>query len=204
MALRVRPLTAEEETEVRRRVSSRTLPARVVERARMIWSLHDGERVPAVARRLGVGTDVVRGWLKRFNAEGLDGLRDRPRAGRPATYGPEVVGEVIATALTKPDTLGLPFGSWTLDRLEAYLNEHKGLAIKRSRIDEVLLAEGLRWRTQETWFGERAQAPGGPASGPPPGRPTQTDRERARIDPQFAQKRGPSSRSTRRRLRVVS
>ena len=204
MALRVRPLTAEEETEVRRRVSSRTLPARVVERARMIWSLHDGERVPAVARRLGVGTDVVRGWLKRFNAEGLDGLRDRPRAGRPATYGPEVVGEVIATALTKPDTLGLPFGSWTLDRLAAYLNETKGIPIKRSRIDELLLAEGLRWRTQETWFGERAQAPGGPASGPPPGRPTQTDRERARIDPQFAQKRGPSSRSTRPRLQVGS
>ena len=204
MALRVRPLTAEEETEVRRRVSSRTLPARVVERARMIWSLHDGERVPAVARRLGVGTDVVRGWLKRFNAEGLDGLRDRPRAGRPATYGPEVVGEVIAASLTRPDALGLPFGSWTLDRLAAYLNETKGIPIKRSRIDELLLAEGLRWRTQETWFGERAQAPGGPASGPPPGRPTQTDRERARIDPPFAQNRGPSSRSTRRRLRVVS
>jgi transposase len=204
MALRVRPLTAEEETELRRRVSSRTLPARVVERARMIWYLHEGDRVPTVARRLGVGTDVVRSWLKRFNAEGLEGLRDRPRAGRPATYGPEVVGEVIATALTKPDTLGLPFGSWTLDRLEAYLNEQKGLAIKRSRIDEVLLAEGLRWRTQETWFGERAQAPGGPSSDPPPGRPSQTDRERARLDPQFAQKRGPSSRSTRRRLRRVS
>ena len=204
MALRVRPLTAEEETELRRRVSSRTLPARVVERARMIWHLHEGERAPTVARRLGVGADVVRGWLKRFNAEGLDGLRDRPRAGRPVTYGPEVVGEVLAAALTRPDALGLPFGSWTLDRLAAYLNEQKGLTIKRSRIGELLLAEGLRWRTQETWFGERAQAPGDPASGPPPGRPTQTDRERARIDPQFAQKRGPSSRSTRRRLRVAS
>ena len=179
MALRVRPLTAEEETEVRRRVSSRTLPARVVERARMIWCLHDGERVPAVARRLGVGTDVVRGWLKRFNAEGLDGLRDRPRAGRPATYGPEVVGEVIAASLTRPDALGLPFGSWTLDRLQAYLNEVKGLPIKRSRVGEILLAEGLRWRQQETWFGER-------------------------VDPAFAEKRGPSSVSTRPRLRVVS
>ena len=149
MALRVRPLTAEEETEVRRRVSSRTLPARVVERARMIWSLHDGERVPAVARRLGVGTDVVRGWLKRFNAEGLDGLRDRPRAGRPVTYGPEVVGGVIATALTKPDALGRPFGSWALDRLEGDLNENQGLAIRRRRIERVLLPEGLGWRTQE-------------------------------------------------------
>jgi hypothetical protein len=116
--------------------------------------------------------------------------------------------------LTDPKELGLDYGCWTLDRLEAYLNEHKGIAIKRSRIDELLVAEGLRWRTQETWFGERAAPPGAPgedaapscgvSSGPPPGRPTQTEAERARLDPQFAQKRGPSSRSTRPRLRVVS
>ncbi len=144
----------------------------------MVLLLHEGERVPAVAARLGVGADAVRTWLKRFNAAGLDGLRDRPRSGRPATYTPEQVGEVIAASLTKPDALGLPFGSWTLDRLQAYLNEVKGLPIKRSRIDELLLAEGLRWRQQETWFGER-------------------------VDPAFAEKRGPSSRSTRPRLKVV-
>ncbi len=38
----------------------------------------------------------------------------------------------------------MPFGSWTLDRLQAYLNEQKKIPIKRSRIDEILLAEGLR------------------------------------------------------------
>jgi transposase len=81
--------------------------------------------------------------------------------------------------LTSPQTLGLPFGSWTLDRLEAYLGEVKGIAIKRSRIDEILLAEGLRWRSHETWFGER-------------------------VDPQFAEKRGSSSSSTRTRRRTAS
>jgi hypothetical protein len=35
------------------------------------------------------------------------------------------------------------------------LSEHKAIAIRRSRIDEILLAEGLRWRRHETWFGER-------------------------------------------------
>jgi transposase len=46
--------------------------------------------------------------------------------------------------------LSLPFGCWTLDRLATYLNEQKGIAIKRSRIDEVLLAEGLRYHKQDT------------------------------------------------------
>ena len=179
MALGVRSLTAEEEVELRRRAAARTLPARVVERAKMILFMHEGERVPAVAARLGVGADVVRSWLKRFNAEGLDGLQDRPRSGRPATYTPEQVGAVVEASLTSPAALGLPFASWTLDRLAAYLQEVKGIPIKRTRIDEILVAEGLRWRTQETWFGER-------------------------VDPAFAEKRGPSSASNRPRLRRVS
>jgi hypothetical protein len=42
-----------------------------------------------------------------------------------------------------------------LDRLEAYLYQVKGIDTKRSRINELLLREGLRWRQQESWFGER-------------------------------------------------
>jgi len=109
----------------------------------------------------------VRLWITRFNAEGLDGLRDRRRGGRPATYTAAQVGELIAASLTDPQDLGLPFGSWTLDRLATYLNEEQGIAMQRSRIGEMLQAEGLRWRKQETWFGERP-------------------------DPAFAAKRGPS------------
>jgi transposase len=133
----------------------------------MIWQATQGVAAPAIARDLGVNAQTVRKWLKRFNAAGLEGLADQPRGGRPATYTAEQIAEVIATALTDPQTLGQPFASWTLDRLEVYLNEEKGIPIKRSRIDDLLIEEGLRWRQQETWFGER-------------------------VDPDFAKKRGPS------------
>ena len=83
----------------------------------------------------------MRLWLKRFNEAGLVGLGDLPRSGAPPTYGSEAVGEVIATSLTDPQTLGLPFACWTMDRLEAYLNEEKGIPIKRSRISDLLVAE---------------------------------------------------------------
>ena len=178
MALRLRELTPEEQASVRRLAHSRTEPARRVERARIIWLASRGQRVPAIAAELRLSQATVRQWLKRFQTHGLEGLRDQPRAGRPPTYTPEEVGEVIALSLTDPRSLDLPFASWTLDRLAAYLNEAKGIAINRTRIDELLLAEGWRWRSQETWFGER-------------------------VDPAFAEKRGPSSRSTRRLRRVV-
>jgi transposase len=178
MAIRVRPMTVEEVGVIERLSRSRTEAARLVERAKIVWLSHEGKGVKAIAQELRLHPATVREWLKRFNAEGLTGLHDRPRSGRSATYQPEEVGEVIATALTNPRSLELPFASWTLDRLEAYLNEVKGIGMKRSRIDEILLAEGLRWRQQETWFGER-------------------------VDPDFAEKRGPSPGSTKSHRRAV-
>jgi transposase len=179
MAFRLRLLTDEERTTLERLAQSRTTPARLVERARIIWYASQGVRVPAMAQKLDVDARTVRLWLKRFQAEGLAGLNDAPRSGRPVTYPAEVVAEVIATALTDPQTLGLPFASWTLDRLETYLNEAKQIPIKRSRIDDLLIAEGLRWRQQETWFGER-------------------------VDPAFVKKRGLSRPFTPPRRRAVS
>jgi transposase len=179
MALKLRQLSPEEHDTIDKLAHSRTAAARLVERARILLLAHQGHRVPAIAHQLQLTAITVRTWLKRFNAAGLAALRDQPRSGRPATYTPSQVAEVIATALTPPEHLGLPFASWTLDRLEAYVNEQQGIAIKRSRIDDLLIAEGLRWRTQETWFGER-------------------------VDPEFAKKRGVLKNSIRTRLKVVS
>jgi transposase len=160
----------------------------------MVWLASQGQRVALIAADVRVHGETVRHWLKRFNALGLEGLQDAPRSGRPATYSPEQVGEVIAAALTDPQRLGLPFGCWTLDRLAAYLNEEKGIPIKRSRIDELLIAEGLRWRRQETWFGERATLEADqPATLP-------FKKKEREVDPDFAQKRG-SSRPSIRHLR---
>jgi transposase len=163
--LQVRKLSDKERESVQQTARSRTAAVRQVERARIIQASSEGQSVSEIAVRLQLKEAKVRKWIKRFNDGGLAGLEDGRRSGRPARYTPEEVSEVIASALTAPQALGLPFASWTLDRLEAYLNEVKGIGIKRSRIDDILLQEGLRWRQQESWFGER-------------------------VDPDFARKRG--------------
>lgn len=176
MAIRVRQMTTEEAEAVERLSRSRTEATRLVERAKIVCLAREGKGVQAISQELRLNPATVRAWLKRFNAAGLAGLQDQPRSGRRATYAPAAVSEIIAAALTPPQELGLPFAAWTLDRLAAYLQEVKGIGMKRSRIDEILLAEGLRWRKQETWFG-------------------------ARVDPDFAAKRGRSPRSTLNRRR---
>ena len=169
--LLLRPLTDEETRDLRRLVHGQKVEARLRERARICWRSHEGQRVRQIMTDLRLDEKTVRRWIQRFNATGLPGLTDAPRQGRPTAYTRAEVGTVVATSLTPPDELGLPFGSWTLDRLVAYLGEVHGITMKRSRVGEILQAEGVRWRTQETWFGER-------------------------VDPAFAEKRGASSPST--------
>jgi transposase len=170
--LRLRDLSKDERRALERVARSRTAPARQVERAKVVLAAASGEGVGVIAERFHLSLGTVYLWWHRFEEQGLAGLADKLRGGRPPTYTREEVSLVVQTALTDPQTVGLSFASWTLDRLAAYLAEEKGLTMKRSRIDELLIAEGLRWRKEETWFGER-------------------------VDPAFAEKRGRSNNSTR-------
>ena len=177
-AVCLRDLAAGESAAVETLARSRTAPAQRVERARIVWRASRGETPPAIAEALGLSAETVRRRIRRFNAEGLAAFDDHRRSGHPATYSPEAVATVIAAALSSPQSLGLPFAAWTLDRLAAYLLEHKDIAMRRSRINEILLQEGLRWRRHETWFGER-------------------------VDPEFAEKGAHRDASTRRPPRAA-
>ena len=178
MTLRVRAVSDEEREELRRMARSRTVGAGLVRRAQIVLHALEGLKAPQISARMDLCGPTVRHWLKRFNARGLQGLEEDVRTGRPPTYSAEQSSAVITTALTRPAARGLPFASWTLDRLVAYL-AGQGIAMRRSRISEIFLQEGLKWRHEETWFG-------------------------ARVDPDFARKRGRSSSSTRQRRPAAS
>src|SRR5258705_12697284 len=70
--------------------------SRVVVRARIVLLAARGMTNVVIADLLGVDADTVSKWRKRFVMEGLAGLRDRQRSGRPRTFAGEVVAEVKA------------------------------------------------------------------------------------------------------------
>jgi transposase len=178
MTIRVRALSPEETSQLAELARSRKRGAGLVRRAQIV--LHAVEEqltAPEIAARMGLCGATVRFWLKRFNERGLKGLKEEMRSGRPPIYSADEKSVVIRTALTRPAELDLPFACWTLDRMVAHLSE-QGIGMRRSRISEILLDEGLQWRQEETWFG-------------------------ARVDPDFAQKRGRLRSSTRPRRRAA-
>ncbi len=84
---------------------STSLPHGLVLRARMILASADGLTNQAVALRVGAAPQTVGKWRRRFLEQGVPGLHDALRPGRPRTYDDAKVAQVIRRALCHtPDT----------------------------------------------------------------------------------------------------
>jgi predicted ArsR family transcriptional regulator len=76
-------LTAEERRVLEARVRRRTAEQREVLRAQVVLAAAQGAENKQIAERLGIAPNTALKWRKRFFQEGLAGLADRNRSGRP-------------------------------------------------------------------------------------------------------------------------
>lgn len=91
---------------------SSSVRAGLAMRAKVVLAIADGEGPSAVARRLGVSRPTVTQWRNRFLAEGLNGLDDAPRSGRPKEVDDAAI--LAATLEPPPPTLGVTHWSTRL------------------------------------------------------------------------------------------
>lgn len=77
-------------------------PHRDVVRAKIVLFAADGWDNKDIAARLDTSPQVVHKWRKRFYEEGIQGLEDRPRTGRPLVFSPSTVIQVKALACELP------------------------------------------------------------------------------------------------------
>ena len=162
--LRVRTAQDEkEEKQVRKLAGSRHGPADWILHARMVVRSWDGEGVEAIAQALHLSPQTVRRRLHRFDAEGLEGLGDRSKPGRPRRLTSEDDSRLIALVNQAPPgrLVTQRDGSmvardeeaeaqWSLNAL-AQVAKEAGIVVKRSQIRTILLREGVRWRHTHSW-----------------------------------------------------
>jgi putative transposase len=86
------------ETVLRRSTSTQ----RAVERALIVLEGAGGRSLPETAERLGLTRNTIRKWRRRFILNGVDGLHDRPRCGRPRRITAEERCLVVAAACQDP------------------------------------------------------------------------------------------------------
>jgi hypothetical protein len=81
-------LSAEDRRTLESWRRSTTIRAGLAKRGRVILCIADGLSVVETIRRVGISKRLVYKWVERFRTEGIDGLHDKPRSGRPPTFSP--------------------------------------------------------------------------------------------------------------------
>ena len=146
-------LSDEDRRQLELLVRRRTAEQRMVVRARIVLAAADGEENASIAGRLGVALNTVITWRKRFFEEGMGGLGERKRSGRPRTFPPLVVAEIKELACELPATSGVPLSRWSSAELARELVTRRVVAaISAATVWRVLRHDAIRPWFHRSWI----------------------------------------------------
>ena len=136
------PCTDEQLARLKMLTVSRSAEIRLVERARMVLRCIDGEAIKDIAAALQVKPNTVITWRNRFMTHGLDGLRDKPRSGKPPRY-PSTFRQQVLDALEEDPPPGQ--ATWDGPSLA------KRLGASDDAVWRVLRKEGICLSRHRSW-----------------------------------------------------
>ena len=140
-------LTAEDQTELDRRVQARTGSQQDAPRARIVLLAAEGLATTAIATTLGIARGTARSWRARFVAAGLAGLADRPHCPPPRLDSPAIQAQIVLLACQSPADLGWAGQShWTIKDLARCIADHPELGLgspSKSTIQLILQAHDI-------------------------------------------------------------
>lgn len=122
----------------------RTGNADVRSRCQMILLSAQGHSTVEIARLTFFDQDTVLFWFDRYEADGLDGLEDRPRSGRPPKMTRSSREDLQQAADKDPREMGQSFSVWTCGDLAQHLAEKGHLRVACETIRRHLRALGFR------------------------------------------------------------
>src|SRR6476660_2062749 len=117
-------ITPEDRATLESWTRSSTVPVGHVERARIVMAIADGAGTTGAARIVGVSRPTVIKWRDRFAANGIAGLDDEARPGRPKTVDDAAI--LAATLGAPPESLAVTHWSSRL------LGRHLGVGVPGS------------------------------------------------------------------------
>ena len=115
-------------------VRSPTTPQNLVQRSRIVLAAAAGKSNQQIAGELMLPEVTVSKWRRCFASQGLEGLRDAPRSGRPVKYGQEIIQRVQNRVCQQPEH----YSRWSVRTLA------KELKLPRSTVHQILVASDFQ------------------------------------------------------------
>ena len=103
-------LTKKQHRELQHLTHKGTASPRTVKRARILLLAHDGLQDTEIMTRVEISSSTVLNIRRRFQTEGLNLLKEKPRPGRPTIFNGATRAKITALACTTPPE---GFGQWS-------------------------------------------------------------------------------------------
>jgi len=129
--------------ELERLSNSRTDEVRLVERAKIVLGCLGGKRNEEIADELAIRPGTVGFWRKRFAAEGLKGLQDRQRPGKPPLYPPDELRRRLLEQIEQPPPAGM--ATWDGGSLA------QALGVSDDAVWRLMRKEGIQLQRHRSW-----------------------------------------------------
>jgi putative transposase len=145
------------------------------QRAMGLRLLDEGKPPKEVAELLSVSQPTVYDWHHRWQRQGIEGLANRPKSGRPVKANQTYVELLEQVVEQDPQELGYAFSIWTTDRLRLHLKAKTGIELKptqfrallkehdfvyrRPKHDLINLQDASARKAAEEWLEELKKAP---------------------------------------------
>lgn len=134
--------SAEEVTQLRELYHT-TKDVRVRTRSQMILLAFEGLSAPRIAKIVDFNPESVRRCMLCYRNEGIQGLYDKPRSGRPRRVTPDYLQRAVDLLRQRPRSFDLSFSVWTLQRLVDYLTDQTGITVSDETLRSHLHAQGI-------------------------------------------------------------
>jgi transposase len=118
--------------------AARTADAKQARRILAIAMVLDGYARRLAAQACGMDRQTLRDWVIRYNAEGLAGLADRPRPGRPAALSDGQRAEVAQWVQSGPDRKTDGVVRWRCADLRDRIAAHFGIRMHERSVGKLL------------------------------------------------------------------
>ncbi|MCA1701393.1 MAG: IS630 family transposase [Actinobacteria bacterium] len=140
-------IAPEDRPVLERWARSRVCERRLCDRARMVLMSAEGRPASEIGARLGCSGETAKRWRSRYEREGIEGLRDRPKSGRPITHDDAKRAKLIALACTRPPNSaeGVRRERWSYAELAAEVG------ISSSRAHAILAEADVRPHLTDYW-----------------------------------------------------
>ena len=121
-----------------RRLAKRSRDNRQIRRLLALAAVYDGMSRTDAAQVGGMDRQTLRDWAHRFNAEGPDGLTDRPRPGRECLLSDAQLAELAKIVETGPDPAVDGVVRWRRIDLKRVIEERFGVVYSERSISDLL------------------------------------------------------------------